>query len=100
MNITDQIINPFELLGSAGVVISLVIMIFLMFLQMIIYRFFRIIPLLLGNMLISMLIGGMSMRFMVFPFSPYFQLFFIFFQVMFLIKASLEFQKRKKDDML
>jgi len=68
----------------------MIVLIILMFLMVYLYSKHRIFLPILIVFLFSMIMGNMSLEIVNFPFTPYFQTFFIIFQTIFLLITSIE----------
>lgn len=72
------------------------ILIAFMILMIYCYAKLRIFPLILLITLISLIIGVISIELSYNPFTPYFQVFFILFQIVFFLKTSMDYFQLKK----
>lgn len=75
---------------DVGILLSLVL------LMLVLYYKFRIFPIILLVALMSIIIGVSSISLQYNPFTPFFQIFFICFQVVFFLKTATEYHDLKK----
>lgn len=76
------------ILDTGVMLIFIVLMIYL-------YMKIRIFPLILITMLISLIVGVVSIELSYNPFTPWFQLFFICFQVVFFLKTAILYNNKR-----
>lgn len=89
-------ITEFNLENFFTPILDVGILIIFMILMIFLYIKIRIFPLILLVLLISLVIGLVSIELQYNPFTPYFQVFFIAFQTIFFLKTSIDYFQLKK----
>jgi len=80
----------FDITALLTPIIAVIVLILLMVIMVYLYNKHRIFLPILTVYLFSMIIGVMSIEIVDFPFTPYFQTFFILFQTIFLLITSIQ----------
>jgi uncharacterized membrane protein YcaP (DUF421 family) len=83
--------KTFNMESFMSPILDTLIMIFCMLVMMYMYAKYRIFPLILLTLLVSIIIGVASIQLNYNPFTPYFQVFFICFQLVFFIKTATQY---------
>ena len=92
-----QVID-FNLESFLTPILDVFILVVFMILMMYAFGKYRIFPLILLITLMSLVIGVISIELSYNPFTPYFQVFFICFQVVFFLKTAIEYMGLKNKE--